>query len=336
MNKMLNLSSNENVLGPSPLAIAAMQSAALEAHLYPSDQETIMLEKLAARIGGGLSAENFLSGNGSCDVLRMLVLALVAPGDKVVIAAPTFGIYEMLVEMFGGEVVIVPLRDFTADLQALLDAIDERTSLVFVCNPNNPTGTYVTHDAVADFLDQVPSHATVILDEAYMEFADASDFPRATEFVNAEKNVVVTRTFSKLHGLAGLRVGYGFGPVALINRVRQRKLHFNSGGLVWSGAGAAVNDEAFITRSLKMVSDAKKYYYEKLDEMDIGYVPTQGNFLLLKDLPVAPKVIIDAAKEEGLILNHASWCGLDDHVRITFAEPEVNERVVGVLARFVG
>ena len=333
MKKMINLAFNENVLGPSPRAMEAIQNAASRAHLYPTDQENVLLEKLAAQIGGGLGVDNFLSGNGSCDVLRMLVLALLSPDDKAVIAAPTFGIYQMLVTMFGGEAVNVPLRDFTVDLPALLRAIDSRTKLVFICNPNNPTGTYITHHALALFLDQVPPHVTLILDEAYMEFAHAADFPRATEFVAAGKKLFVTRTFSKLHGLAGLRVGYGFGPVALAEQIRQRKLHFNSGGLVWSGAAAAVDDHEFISRSIEMVSNARKYYATALDELKIGYVPTQSNFLLLKNLPVAAPVLIDAAKAEGLLLNHTSWSGLDEHVRITFADPEVNQRVVRILAR---
>jgi histidinol-phosphate aminotransferase len=233
MDEILKVGSNENVLGASPRAKAAIEAALDELHLYPDRQEDILTDKLARRMGGGLDRRQIITGNGSCDVLRMITQTFIGPGKKALIAAPTFGMYELLVEMFGGEAVNVPLKRHAADLDALAAAIDERTSLVFVCNPNNPTGAVVSHAQATKFLNKVPAGVVVVFDEAYVEFVEDPDFPRMTEFIAAGHDVLVTRTFSKLHGLASLRVGYGFGPMALMERVRRHRVHFNSGRLAF-------------------------------------------------------------------------------------------------------
>ena len=196
LTDIVKLGSNENVLGPSPRAIAAVKTVLADAHLYPGKEEADLLQTLAARLGSGLTPEaHFTSGNGSCDVLRMITQTYIKPGDRALIAGPTFGMYAVLVNMFGGEAVVVPLQDHIVDLPALLAAIDDRVRLIFIANPNNPTGTIVKHNAVEEFLEQLPSHVTVIFDEAYMEFVDDPDFPRMLDFIEAGK-VVVTRTFS--------------------------------------------------------------------------------------------------------------------------------------------
>jgi histidinol-phosphate aminotransferase len=203
--------------------------------------------------------------------------------------------------------------------------------LIFVCNPNNPTGTIVTHGQMAEFLAQIPPGIITVCDEAYMEFADDPDFPRMTEFIGQGYDVLVTRTFSKLHGLASLRVGYGFGRVDLMNRVRQHKLHFNSGRLAYLGAAAALADEEHITVSLEMVRNGRTFFYEQFDEMGINYLPTQSNFIFLTDLPLDANAICDLAMQQGVIMRPTDPFGLPNHIRITIAREEENARVVGVL-----
>lgn len=335
MTAIIKVGSNENVLGPSPMAQDAVREALLDAHLYPDRHESALLQKLADDLGAGLSEDNFISGNGSCDVLRMITQTFIEPGAKALIAAPTFAMYQILVRMFGGEPVDVPLSDFTVDLDALVNAITEDVRLIFVCNPNNPTGTTVTHDQMADFLAQVPAGIIVVCDEAYMEFADDPDFPRMTEFIGQGYDVLVTRTFSKLHGLASLRVGYGFGRVDLMDRVRQHKLHFNSGRLAYLGAAAALADEAHIAESLEMVHNGRKFFYEQFDEMGINYLPTQSNFIFLTDLPLDANAICDLAMQQGVIMRPTDPFGLPDQIRITIAREEENAQIVRVLKEII-
>jgi histidinol-phosphate aminotransferase len=335
MMHVLKVGSNENVLGASPAAKVAITAALADAHLYPDRHEDTLLDKLAFRIGGNLQKENFISGNGSCDVLRMIVQTFIEPGKNAVIAAPTFSMYELLVNMFGGEAVFVPLKDFTVDLDGLAAAVNENTALVFICNPNNPTGTIVKHDQAAAFLEKLPTGVVAVFDEAYMEFAEDPDFPRATEFVSAGYDVIVTRTFSKLHGLASLRVGYGFGRVDMMERVRQHKLHFNSGRLAYLGAAAATDDEEYIKVSLSMVQDGRRYFYRAFDEIGIHYLPTQSNFIFLTDLPMDANYICDEAMKRGVILRPTNPFGLPENIRITIARQEENERVVAVIREII-
>lgn len=336
MEKIIKVGSNENVLGPSPRAVAAIQSALPESYLYPDQQEDALLVRLANRIGGGLTSKNFITGNGSCDVLRMITQTFIQPGKKALIAAPTFSLYELLVETFGGEAVFVPLKDFTVDLDALAAAIDTDVSCIFVCNPNNPTGTIVSHEQVASFLKKVPPGVVTIFDEAYMDFADDPDFPRMTDFIAAGNDVLVTRTFSKLHGLASLRIGYGFGRQDLMERVLRYKMPFNSGRLTYLGAAAAVDDEDHIRLSREMVQAGKTQYYTALDKMGIGYLHTQSNFVFLTNLPKDANYICEEAIKRGVILRPTNPFGLPNNIRITIARQEENARVLEVLNEILG
>ena len=331
MTNIIKVGSNENVLGPSPLACAAIQDALADSYLYPDQQEDLLLSRLAGRIGGNLTKEHFVSGNGSCDVLRLIAQTFIRPGKKSLIAAPTFSLYAQFTEMFGGQPVFIPLADFTVDLNALADAIDADTALVFVCNPNNPTGTIVTHAQVASFLKRVPEGVVTVFDEAYMEFVEDPEFPRMPEFIQAGENVLVTRTFSKLHGLASLRVGYGFGRLELIEQVRHNKLPFNSGRLAYLGAAAAVEDEDHIRQSIEMVRNGRNQYYHALDLMGVGYLPSQSNFIFLTNLPQDAKTICDEAIKRGVILRPTHPFGLPQNIRITIAREEENNRVLEVL-----
>ncbi|MBV7330597.1 aminotransferase class I/II-fold pyridoxal phosphate-dependent enzyme [Chloroflexi bacterium TSY] len=336
MNSVLNLLSNENVLGPSPKATAAIQKALGEIHLYSNDVEHVFLDALIHKHGHGFTAANFVSGNGSSDVLRMVAQSLLQPGQTAVIAAPTFGIYAGFTNLYGGSSISVPLRNYTADLPALLSAVDERTRLVFLCNPNNPTGTFVSHSAIEEFLQQLPPHVTLVLDEAYREFGDHPDLPQAEEWVTAGHNIIVTRTLSKLYGLAGLRAGYGLACADLIERVRQYRGRHHCGRPTWFGGSAALADSTFIEQTLSMVRTSRSFYYAELPKLKIGYVPTQANYILLKDLPLTASQLVQQAEAQGLLLNHTAWAGLPENVRITFARPHENERVIKTLAGIIG
>jgi len=334
--QLLKVSSNENVLGPSPAALAVLENALSEVYRYPVDEEVLLVQKLAQRSGAGLTSEHFLVGNGSADVLRMIAQTLLKAGDKVVIAAPTFNLYEILAGTFGCQPILVPLQKYTIDLQRVLDAIDETVRMVFICNPNNPTGTIVTHAEVGAFLAALPAHVIPVFDEAYMEFADDPAFPRMLDYIQMGHRVLVTRTFSKLHGLAGLRIGYAFGDSDLIARVRQVKLAFHTGRLAYLAAAAALEDEVHIAQTIAMVQGGRDYYYRACGELGFGYVPTQSNFLLLTDLPMSTEQICGAAFARGVMMRQGETFKLPDTLRITFARPHENERVIEALSEICG
>ena len=331
LTEIVKLGSNENVLGPSPRATAAVKRVLADANLYPGKEESDLLQTLAEHLGSGLTEAHFTSGNGSCDVLRMITHAFINPGDRVLIAGPTFGMYEILANMFGGKPVIVPLQNYTVDLPALLAAIDEQVRLIFIANPNNPTGTIVKHKAVEEFLEQLPPHVTVVFDEAYMEFVDDPDFPRMLEFIEAGFNVVITRTFSKLHGLASLRVGYGIARPELMANIRRQKLHFNSGRLAYIGATAAVDDEEHISATLQMVRNGRDYFYQEFEALGLKYIPSHANFILLTDPPLDAAYICEEAMQRGVIIRQTDSFGLPHNIRVTIGRPKDNERVVEVL-----
>lgn len=328
MTDIIKVGSNENVLGPSPKALEAIQAVLPDLHLYPDSHENTLLDKLSQHLNYGLPKEHFITGNGSCDVLRMMTQTFIRPGKKALIAAPTFSMYELLVNMFGGTPVLVPLKDFTVDLEALAAAVTNDVSMVFICNPNNPTGTIVNHQQVADFLRYLPHHVVTVFDEAYMEFVEDINFPRMADFVHSDYSVLVTRTFSKLHGLASLRVGYGFGPLKLMQKVRRHQLHFNSGRLAYLGAAAAIDDDEHIRKSLEMVYQGRRFFYQALDQISVHYLPTQSNFIFLTDLPLDADYICDEAMKCGLILRPTGPFGLPANIRITIARQQDNQRVV--------
>ena len=328
---IIKVGSNENILGPSPKAVAAAAEAFKNAHLYPSNQEVILTDKLAAHVGGELTRDNFTTGNGSSDVLRQIVNAFIGSGDKALICKPTFAMYEILVAMRGGETVNVPHKNFAIDLEAMGRAVDEKTKLVFVCNPNNPTGLTVTHEAFKAFLEGLPEHVVVILDGAYREFADDPAMPRELELIDAGYTIIATRTFSKLYGLAGLRVGYGFGPTNLMAKVRAEKIHFNSSHIAFVAATAALEDKVHGEASLAMTRTAREQYYQAFTDMDIPYFPTQANFILFWDVPVDAGHLCDEAMKRGLILRQADVWDLPEMVRITFAREHENERIIEAL-----
>ena len=335
MSDLVRLGSNENMLGPSPLGLEAIRKATLEAHLYPSNQDQVLMEKLAAAIGHGVTTDQIVLGNGSGDVLATIAHAYVSPGSQVVIPIPTFPSYKRVTYLNRGEVIAVPLKDYQMDLPGLLSAITPETTLLFLCNPNNPTGQIVTHRQMADFLAQVPDHVTVVVDEAYIDFVDDPAFPRVTEFITAGYNIIVARTFSKVYGLASLRVGYGFGNLERIAPVRKRRHSFQTGSMAYAGAAAALNDEVYIVNTIDMVREGRNYLYGALSDIGLNFLRSQGFFVLLTDLKLDAQYIVDEALKQGLILRHMDSFDMPGYVRISVGRPEDNKRAVEVLTNIM-
>jgi histidinol-phosphate aminotransferase len=320
----IKLASNENPLGPSPRALAALAGALASLHRYPDGSAFHLTRRLAER--HGVEPEAIVIGNGSNEILELLVRTFMQPGDEAVMAAGAFLVYAMVVQAAGGRGHQVPLRDFTHDLPAMAAAVTDRTRLVFVANPNNPTGTIVRRDAWRTFLAALAGRALVVVaDEAYAEYVDDPDYPDTIgERAGGAPPVVSLRTFSKLHGLAGLRVGYGVGEPAVVDVLRRVRQPFNVNALAQVAALAALDDEPHERRTLATNREGLAVLRAGLDALGVAYVPSAANFLLVETGDGAAHY--EALLRRGVITRPMGVYGFPHHLRVTVGLPAENER----------
>ncbi|HBD07918.1 MAG TPA: histidinol-phosphate transaminase [Syntrophobacteraceae bacterium] len=325
----IKLASNENPLGPSPKAVAAMQNALAQLHRYPDGSGFYLRRKLSEKYH--LPFDGIVLGNGSNEIIELVIRAFVQPGDEVVMPAPSFLVYSLVAQTVGARGVPVPLQDFHLDLKAMAAAVTARTRVVFINNPNNPTGTIVGKHELAEFLEGLPSDVVVVLDEAYIDFVRDQECPNGFDEVQrAAPPVVVLRTFSKAYGLAGLRIGFGVMPAQVadyLNRVRQP---FNTTTLSQVAALAALEDDEFLAITRRNTWDGLTYLYGELERLSLPYVPTQANFILI-EVPVEARRLYEAMLRRGVIIRSMASYGLPRYVRINVGLPEENQRLVRTL-----
>jgi len=327
--EIIQLDCNENPLGPSPKAVEAMAAEMAKGHIYPEAGCTLLRRKLAQRFG--ISEDEVILGNGADNILTMIAQAFINEGDEAVMAYPTFGVYENVVKIMGGRVVRVPLQDFTHDLAAILGAITPRTKLVFVCNPNNPTGTVVTPAAAADFLARVPAHCLVVWDEAYGEFLSPEYAMDFKSYIRQGRNLLVIRTFSKIYGLAGTRVGYAFGAKDIIDTLAQVVEPFAVNRLAQAGALAALDDEEFLLRTKEINAAGKEFFYRRFTELGLKHVPSQTNFVLV-DLGMDALAAKEKMLARGIMIRPGGGWGLPTWARVTVGTAEQNKKFIAALA----
>jgi histidinol-phosphate aminotransferase len=328
----IKLASNENPLGPSPLALTAIREALPSLHRYPDSHAYYLKEDLARHLG--LSPQQLILGNGSDEVLDLLVRALVPPGGEVLSTNHTFLMYGLLTQAVGGVFREVPLRDLRVDLKAVAQAVTPRTRLIILNNPNNPTGTVFMREEWEEFLAARPDHVAVVLDEAYIDFADEARVPRSLAYVSEDRLLVGLRTFSKAYGLAGLRIGYGFGPSELMDYLNRLRLPFNVNRLAQVAARAALRDEDFLARTRELVRTGRDYLSRELKGLGLTVLPTQANFLLIR-LPRPGKEVYQALLKQGVIIRAMDAYGLADHIRVNVGLPEENRRFLRTLAQVI-
>lgn len=325
----VKLASNENPLGPSPRALAAVQAALGEMHRYPDGGSYRLRHKLASRLA--VAPEQLVFGTGSDGILEFLAKCFLGPGDEAVYAWPSFAMYPIVVGGVGATSVAVPLGAGLAhDLPAMARAITPRTRLVFVCNPNNPTGTSVGAEAFDRFAAALPPDVVLVVDEAYVEYARRPDFPDALAWARRRPGTIVLRTFSKIYGLAGLRVGYGVGDAELVSYLERARHPFDVGLLAQVGAEAALDDADFVARSRAVNAEGMAYLERELAALGIETWPSDANFLLAR---AGGRATYDALLREGVIVRPLGGFGLTDCIRITVGRPEENERVVAGLRK---
>jgi len=298
-DEIIKLSSNENPYGPFPTAIAAMEAVLPRLNRYPDGAARALRGRLAEKLG--VDAENVSLSAGSNELLRLIAEVLIQPGDEVVFAWPSFIVYPAVTQMFGGTAVRVPLASGEVhDLEAMAEAVTDKTKLVFLCNPNNPTGTYYGNSALDVFLERIPAGVPVVVDEAYFEYVTAGDYPSGLDYFHPEGRIVVLRTFSKIYSLAGTRVGYGIVPTALARAIDQVREPFNVSSVGQVGAYYSLADEAEVERRRRENQEQKTYLYSCFDRLGIGYVPSETNFVYVKTKK--PVEVFEALLAEGIIV----------------------------------
>jgi histidinol-phosphate aminotransferase len=325
----IKLASNENPLGPSPKAVEALRAALGEVHRYPDGSSFRLRRKLAARLGVEPGALVF--GTGSDGILEFLAKAFLAPGDEAVFAWPSFAMYPIVVGGSGARAVSVPLDEgLVHDLPAMSRAIGERTRLVIVCNPNNPTGTSVGAAAFERFVEALPADVVLAVDEAYVEYVRRPDFPDALAWVRRRPGTIVLRTFSKIYGLAGLRVGYGIGDPELVGFLERTRHPFDVSSLAQVAAEAALDDDDHVARSRRANAEGMEWLARELASLGIETWSSDANFLLAR---AGGRATYDALLREGVIVRPLGGFGLTEHVRITVGLPEENARLVAALRK---
>ncbi len=325
LKKVIKLASNENPLGPSPEAIQAIKRFALRVNLYPDGEGYYLKKALSEKLG--VREDNIILGNGSDEIVSLIVRIALRKGEEVITGDPSFLMYKIDTELNQGKVVPVPLKNFRLDLDGMKKAISSRTRLIFIANPNNPTGTIVKSKQVEQFLRDLPPQILVIFDEAYCEYVEDVDYPRTIDFVRERRNVIVLRTFSKIYGLAGLRIGYGVAKREIIDILNRARPPFNVNSLAQVAALASLKDENQVKRSRKLIKEEKRFLYPRLRELGLSFVPTQANFILIK-VGKRAKDIEEGLLKRGIIVRGMEGYNLPQYIRVTIGTREQNEEFI--------
>jgi histidinol-phosphate aminotransferase len=326
IDHVIKLSSNENPLGSSPKALAAIASVG-DLHLYADDDHLALRERLAAPYG--LRVANTILGHGSNEILLMFYLAFIEAGDEVVMADPTFSLFPSNATLVGARAVRVPLRDGVHDLDAMLAAVGPRTKAVVVCDPNNPTSTCVDPDAFARFAAALPERVLLFIDQAYREYMPARSV-EGTDYVKSRPGTLVTRTFSKLYGLASLRFGYGFAAAEMIELMQRVRVPFNVSRPASLGVGGALDDEDFRLRTIAMNDAGKRFLGDAFTRLGLAMYPCAANFVALH-VPIQAEQAYDDFMRRGIVVRSGDKLGLPNYLRITIGTAEQNAAVVDAL-----
>jgi len=334
--KVHKLSSNETPLGPSPKAVEAFKAAASDMFLYPEGSARVLREAIGRRYG--LDPEQILCGNGSDEVLHMLAQVYLGPGDEGLYSQYGFLEYPIVIRAAGATPVVAPEKDYVADVDALLARVTARTKLVYLANPNNPTGTYLPFAEVKRLHAGLPSHVLLVLDAAYAEYVTRNDYAAGIELVATSNNVVMTRTFSKIHGLANLRIGWAYAPSAVIDALNRVRAPFNLNGPGIAAGAAAIADTAHVDAAMAHNSRWMEWLVKELTALGVPTTPSVGNFLLLHFASQGAKSAAAAdayLSARGFILRAVGAYGLPDCLRMTIGSEEANRGVVDALKTFM-
>lgn len=334
ISKIIKLASNENPLGPSPSALKAIRKKLPTINRYPEGKALALKEKLASVLS--VKSNQIIIGSGSSEIISMTIQAFCEPGNEIVFPSPSFIIYKILAHAFGVKPVIANLNDdFSYNIDSIIEKITGRTKVVIICNPNNPTGSHITKVQLNRFMKSVPDDIIILADEAYFEYADDAEFGTAIEWID-RKNVIVTRTFSKIYGLAGLRIGYGIASEEIIRIMEKIRPPFNTTSIAQEAALAAIDDSVFVEKSLEINRIGKAFLEENLKKLGFKVFPSQANFLFCccqyDTIEISRKL-----EEKGIIIRPMNGFEVEGNfVRITIGKPSENRLLIKELKRILG
>ncbi|MDI3533869.1 MAG: histidinol-phosphate aminotransferase [Thermosediminibacterales bacterium] len=328
LSEIIKLASNENPLGPSPLAIKSMSKAIHEVSFYPDSYNYYLKEALSEKLS--VKRENLIIGNGSDEIIKLIAEAFLEEGDEIITGYPSFSEYIFAGKLMSAECILVDLNNYRLDLEQMFKKISPKTKLVFICNPNNPTGSIVTKQELDDFMNKLPENVIVVIDEAYHEYVMSSDYPDSLKYVKEGKNVIVLRTFSKIYGLAGLRIGYGIANPELIECINRVKEPFNVNMIAQVAAVESLKDRDHVEKSRQLVNAEKKYLYEQFESIGLEWVDSETNFILVDTGTDSTKLFHELLKL-GIIIRSGEIFGLPNHIRVTIGTREQNEKFINAL-----
>ncbi len=332
LTDVVKLASNENPMGPSENVLTAIKQQLSGLSLYPDSGGYRLKNALSQQFG--FSPEQVTLGNGSNDVLELIGRAYLNPNDEVIYSEYSFVVYSLVTQATGAKAVVTPAKEWGHDLDAMLSSITARTRIIFIANPNNPTGTWLTRQQLTEFLDKVPENVLVVLDEAYTEYVKEPEFPNGLSLLADYQNLVVTRTFSKAYGLAGLRVGFSVSNPQVANVLSRVRQPFNVNSLALVAAETALTDQAYLIKALELNQQGMALFEKAFSKLGLAYIPSVGNFITV-DVATDAQPIYQAMLEEGVIVRPVANYGMPNHLRISIGLPEENERCLDVLAKVV-
>jgi histidinol-phosphate aminotransferase len=326
---IIKLSSNENPLGPSPKAVEAIYRHVHEISEYGFQDDQIFTQKLSGFFEGAMSPGQFLPANSGMELLDIVCRAFLAPGDSCILSSPTFMAYKNFAELCGARVIDVPLKtnSFTLDVYALIAAIDETTRIIFISNPNNPTGSFITRTEMDEIIGNLPDHVVVLYDEAYYQYVEQYDYPRAQDYIEKGKPVIGLHSFSKAYGLAGLRMGYIFSTPEITGYLRHLRRPFMVNSLSMQAGMAALDDWEHLAATLKLIHKEKKWLYDRLDKLNIRYWKSEANFILIQpetDADIFTARLLNA----GIMVRTTALLGAPGCVRVTIGTRAMNEAFI--------
>lgn len=331
LKEVIKIASNENPLGPSPKALAAIKKNLASINRYPDSQGFYLKRKLAKFLN--VEPTNIVLGNGSDELIDIIIKTFVEEDEHIITADFTFLEYKIISHVKGRTVITVPLKYFKYDLDAIREKVDKKTKIIFISNPNNPTGTYVTKYEIEEFIRGLPESVLLVLDEAYDTFIDVDDFPNSLSYIR-NKNVVVLKTFSKAYGLAGLRVGYAVARPEFASYMEIARQPFNVNLLAQVAAIAALDDKKFLRKTRNTILEGKNYLYDCLNKLGIAYVPSVANFILI-DVGRDGLGLFKEMLKFGVIVRDMKQYGLKNFIRVTIGTKKENERFIKVLKKIL-
>ena len=333
LSKVVKLASNENPLGASPKAVEAFHEIAGELHLYPRGDAPKLINAIAEFYG--VNTNQLVIGNGSDEIIDMVGKAFIRQGDNCIGITPTFSVYKFTTLSNGADFIGVGEGDQKTPLSDLLAKVNDKTRVVFICSPNNPTGVYYTAAELCEFLDKVPSNVMVFLDQAYAEFATASDYPLMIDLIAKYPNLFINRTFSKIYGLAGLRIGYAIANEEVVKAMWKIKPPFDVNNAAQVAAIAALGDKDHVKNTLALNAAGIAYLTPEFEALGFKVLPTQGNFICVH-IGERAKELVTFLEQNGMIIRGLTSFGLPEHVRITLGKKEENEFLVALVKKWAG